>query len=96
MSKKQQQDSRALIPDLNHPIKEQLAAVGQNGHAIQWIPNPSLQVQLAAVGQKGAAIRYIPTPTSEVQLAAVRQDGRAIRWIPNPCLFARLIGDFSD
>jgi len=31
-----------------------------------------------------------------VQLAAVQQDGRAIRLIQNPCLFARLIGDFSD
>ena len=63
---------------------EQLAAVEQNGWAIQYIKNPSEQVQLSAVEHNGVVIRYIKNPSEEVQLAAVKQDGYAIRYIKNP------------
>ena len=63
---------------------EQLAAVEQNGWAIQYIKNPSEQVQLAAVEHYGIVLRYIKNPSEQVQLAAVKQDGYAIRYIKNP------------
>ena len=63
---------------------EQLAAVEQNGWAIQYIINPSEQVQLAAVAHYGIVLRYIKNPSEQVQLAAVKQDGYAIRYIKNP------------
>ena len=63
---------------------EQLAAVEQNGFAIQYIKNPSEQMQLAAVKQDGWAIRYINSPSEQVQLAAVRQNSWAIRYINSP------------
>ena len=63
---------------------EQLAAVEQNGFAIQYIKNPSEQMQLAAVKQDGWAIRYINIPSEQVQLAAVRQNSWAIRYINSP------------
>ena len=62
----------------------QLAAVSQNGRAIQYIKNPSEAVQLAAVQQDGWAIRYIKNPSEAMQLAAVKQRGRAIQYIKNP------------
>ena len=63
---------------------EQLAAVEQNGWAIEYIHNPSEEVQLAAVEHAGQAIRYIKNPSEKVQLAAVKQDSTAIRYIKNP------------
>ncbi len=45
------------------PIKKQLAAVSQNGDAIQFIKNPSEKVQLAAVSQNGYSIYYIKNPS---------------------------------
>ena len=41
------------------PEQVQLAAVNQDGHAIQYIENPSEQVQLAAVNKNSNAIKYI-------------------------------------
>jgi len=49
-----------------------LNAVKQNGHAIQFIKNPSEEVQLVAVNQNGNAIQYIKDPSKEVQLATRR------------------------
>ena len=63
---------------------EQLAAVEQNGWAIEYIHNPSEEIQLAAVEHAGQAIRYIKNPSEKVQLAAVKQDGWAIRSINSP------------
>jgi len=66
----------------------QLAAVQQNGNAIEYIDNPSEAVQLAAVQQNGNAIKYIIRkgiiPSERVQLAAVQQDWFAIEYIDNP------------
>jgi hypothetical protein len=66
----------------------QLAAVQQDGSAIEYIDNPSERVQLAAVQQNGNAIKYIIRkgiiPSERVQLAAVQQDWVAIEYIDNP------------
>ena len=61
-----------------------MAAVNQDGWAIQNIKNPSEAVQLAAVKQSGSAIQYIKNPSEAVQQAAVKQDGWAIDYITNP------------
>ena len=63
---------------------EQLAAVEQNGYAIQYIEKPSEQLQLVAVKQDGLSIVDIKNPSEQVQLAAVKQDGLAIGFINNP------------
>jgi hypothetical protein len=48
----------------------QLAAVQQNGFAIQYVKNPSEQVQLAAVRQNPRTIRYIKNPCVFARLMA--------------------------
>jgi hypothetical protein len=60
----------------------QLAAVKDNGHAIQFIKNPSEEVQVAAVKKYGDAIVWIKNPSEVVQLAAVQDEG-AISYIIN-------------
>lgn len=62
----------------------QLKIVQENGHNIQYMDNPSLNVQLAAVNQSGLAIQYITDPVEEVKLAAVKNNGLAIMYIDNP------------
>ena len=61
-----------------------LAAVQEDGYAIQHIENPSESVQLAAVQEDGYAIQYIRDPSEAVQLAAVRCYALAIQYIKNP------------
>jgi hypothetical protein len=77
--------------DLNSMSElEQIAAVKQNGWAIEYIQNSSLRVQLAAVNQNGYAIEYIDNPSEQVQLAAVKQNGWAIEYIQNSSLEVQL------
>ena len=54
-----------------------LEKVRQDGYAISYIENPSMEVQLAAVRQNGYAIMYIKKPSIEVQvqLEAVLENG---------------------
>ena len=47
-----------------------LEKVQQDGYAIEFIENPSMEVQLAAVQQNGRAIQCIENPSEEVQLIA--------------------------
>jgi hypothetical protein len=68
----------------NPSVEVQMAAVKQNGHAIQFIKNPSVEVQMEAVRQNGYAIRHIKNPSVEAQMEAVKQHGNAIRHIKNP------------
>ena len=75
------EDSR----DLNKCSEEvQLAAVKDDGYAIEFITNPSEEVQLAAVNQNGYVIGDITNPSEAVQLAATNGDGDAIQFIDNP------------
>ena len=64
--------------------EEQIAAVTQNGYAIEYISSPSEAVQLAAVTKNGYAIHFIEKPSEAVQMVAVTQDGHAIEYIENP------------
>ena len=77
------------------PEAVQLAAVKDNGYAIECIENPSEAVQLAAVKQNGNAIAYIKNSSEEVQLAAVNQNGRAIEDIDNPSSKVKAKADLS-
>ena len=54
--------------------EQQLAAVQQDGRAIQWIRNPSEPVQLAAVQQDPRAIQCILTPCLFAQLMGDYRD----------------------
>ena len=58
----------------NPSEKVQLAAVKEDGYAIEFISNPS--EQLAAVNEEGYNIKYIVdkgiVPSEEVQLVAVK------------------------
>ena len=47
-----------------------LEKVRQNGHAIQYIDNPTEEVQLAAVRRRGLAIQFIENPSEEIRLIA--------------------------
>lgn len=64
--------------------QEQLEAVKQNFHAIEYIKNPTEAMQLEAVKQNYIALRYIKNPTENVQLEAVKKYGNAIEFIINP------------
>lgn len=74
-----------VLEELNPNSEEvQLAAVKQNGLAIDYIDNPSEEVQLAAVKQYGHAVECIDNPSEAVQLAAIKQGGTALVYIDNP------------
>ena len=79
----------------NPSIELQLAAVQQNGSAIQYIENPSEEVQLAAVQQNPHSIQYISNPSIEVQLAAVQRNGFVIAYIKNPSTEVQLAADVA-
>jgi len=66
------------------PEEVQMAAVKQDGYAIEYINNPSPEVQMAAVNQNPNAIEHIDNPSPELQMAAVTKDAFAIRYIDNP------------
>ena len=45
-----------------------LEKVQQNGYAIRFIKNPSMEIQLAAVQQDWRVIQFIKKPSEEIQL----------------------------
>ena len=69
-----------------------LAAVQQNGHALEYVRTQTLALCLAAVQQDGHALEYVKTQTPAICLAAVQQDGWALRCVqvqtPEVCLAA--------
>ena len=67
-----------------------LAAVKQDGYAIQHIKDSSDEMKLAAVKQSGFAIQFIKNPSEEMKFAAVKQDGFAIKYIENPSVDVKL------
>ena len=90
------EENKSLILNLNPTEKMQLAAVKQDGYAIQYIKNPSEEMQLAAVTQSGHVIRWIKNPSEAVQLAAVTENSYAIRCIENPTEKVQLIAVRQD
>ena len=77
---------QGAIGNIRNPSEQvKLAAVMEEGHAIQYIADPSEAVQLAAVLQNGYVIYYIKNPSEQVQIAAVTKDGwYALQFIKNP------------
>ena len=76
-------DILQYIPNDSDTGEIGLAAVKQDGTAIQYISDPSEEIKLAAVKQDGTAIQYISDPSEEMKLAAVKQNGTAIEYISN-------------
>ena len=60
--------------------QQQLAAVQQDGDALQYCLNPSEAVPLAAVQQDGDALRYFHHPSEAVQPAAVQHNCYALKY----------------
>jgi hypothetical protein len=77
---------KAMIDFYLKDIRIQKNMVKQNGLAIQYIKNPSLEVQKFAVKQDWWAIQYIHNPSIEIQEFAVKQNGYAIEYIKNPSI----------
>jgi hypothetical protein len=61
-----------------------LAAVKQDGQAIEYIKNPSETVINEAFKTYVGALKYMKNPSEAVQLAAVKRNGYAIEHIENP------------
>lgn len=66
-------------------------AVEENGHALQYIKNPSEELQLIAVKKSGTAIAYVSEPSNEVQVEAVNDNPYSIRYIRNPSIEAQMM-----
>jgi len=60
-----------------------LAAVKQNGDALQLVKNQTEEICLAAVKRNGYALKYVHDQTEEICLAAVTQNGYALGLIKN-------------
>jgi hypothetical protein len=75
-------------------IKAALAAVQQNGVALQYVPEAlrTEAVALAAVQQNGWALQLVPEAlrTEAVALAAVQQDGWALEYVLDKALFLKI------
>jgi len=69
-----------------------LAAVQQDGWALEYIKEQTPEICLAAVQQTWRALRYVKEQTPEICLAAVQQNGLALQYIkeqtPELCLAA--------
>ena len=61
--------------------KEALEAVKENGYALRFVKNQTLEICLEAVKQNGDALRYVNNQTLEICLEAVKQDGDALRYV---------------
>jgi len=61
--------------------KECLAAVKQNGYALQYVKNQTLEICLAAVNQNGCAVKYVKNQTLEICLVAIKQNKQALKFI---------------
>ena len=84
-------DVAAVKTKIMKQEEKNIAAVQQNGYAVQYIENPSEAVQLAAVQQNGHAVQYIENPSEAVQLAAVQQNGHAVKYIKTSTIVKRLL-----
>lgn len=60
-----------------------LAAVSENGYALQFVKNQTDEIALAAVSEIGYALQFVKNQTDEIALAAVRNTGRALSSVKN-------------
>ena len=69
-----------------------LAAVQQNGYALEFVNKQTESLCLAAVQQNGYALRYVKKQTEAICLTAVQQNGYALEFVkkqtPEICLTA--------
>ena len=61
--------------------KEALAAVKQDGNALQYVEEQTETICLAAVEQDGCALQYVREQNEAICLAAVKQDGYALPYV---------------
>ena len=60
-----------------------MAAVQQNGHALQYVKNQTYDICITAVQQNGIALEYVKNQTDNICMAAVQQDGYALKYVKN-------------
>jgi hypothetical protein len=74
------------------PEELYMAAVQQNGRALQYVKDQAFDLCMAAVQQDGRALRFVNNQTFDLCMAAVQQDGLALRYvddqIPELCIAA--------
>ena len=58
-----------------------LTAVKQDGCAIKYVKEQTLEICMAAVKQDGRAIVHVKEQTPEICMAAVKQNSRAIVYV---------------
>jgi len=61
--------------------KKALAAVKQNGYALQYVKDQTEAICLEAVKQNGLTLKYVKDQTEEICLAAVKQNKDATIYI---------------
>ncbi len=70
---------------MNQKNQKHLAAVNQDGYALQHVPNKlrTPEICMAAVNQDGYALQYVPNElrTPEICMAAVAKSKDAIKFI---------------
>ena len=58
-----------------------MAAVQQNGLALEHVKEQTPEICLAAVRQNGLALKFVKDKTSNIRMAAVQQNGLALRFM---------------
>ena len=58
-----------------------LAAVMQNGYALQYVKDQTPEICMAAVNQNGYALQYVKDQTLDICLAAIKQDRGALKYV---------------
>jgi len=61
--------------------EEALEKVKQDGNALRYVNNQTLEICLEAVKQDGDALRYVNNQTLEICLEAVKQNGYALQYV---------------
>ena len=67
----------------NQTEKICLAAVSQNGYALQYVKVQTEKICLAVVSVDGIALEYVDNQTEKICLAAVSDNRHALRFVDN-------------
>ena len=78
--------SQTVVRELEWTTEIYLAAVKQNGWALQFVPMElrTPEICLAAIKQNGWALQFVPMElcSSEICLLAVKQNGSVLEYVP--------------
>jgi hypothetical protein len=66
---------QAYIQSIIRNYEEDLQKVKQDGYALQYVKEQTLELCLEAMKQDGCALKYVKEQTYELCLEAVKQDG---------------------